>query len=145
MPVTGITLIMEISNEPIFNRRFWKKTRYDWGMEIFMEHPPVVKIEIFIPADYLEALGEVLSRAGAGRIGNYDRCMSIINVTGTWRPLEHATPFLGEIGKVCRGSELKVEVNCAWELVPAALAAIHAVHPYEEPVINVVPLLNHLF
>jgi hypothetical protein len=114
-------------------------------MENFMEHPPVVKIEIFIPGDYLEPLAEALSQAGAGRIGNYDRCMSIINVTGTWRPLENANPFLGEIGKMCSGSELKVEVNCAWEQIPAALVAIRAVHPYEEPVINVVPLLNYLF
>mgnify|MGYP000913127871 CR=1 FL=1 len=110
-----------------------------------MELPPVVKIEIFIPDDCMDALAEALHGAGAGRIGNYDHCMSIINVTGTWRPLEEAKPFLGEVGKICRGSELKVEVNCAAENVPAALQAIRQVHPYEEPVINITPLLNHLF
>ncbi|MCE1253077.1 MAG: YqfO family protein [Anaerolineae bacterium] len=110
-----------------------------------MDLPPVVKLEIFIPADYLETLAEALHQAGAGKIGNYDHCMSIIDVTGTWRPLAEANPFLGEVGQICRGSELKIEVNCAVENVTAALSAIRRVHPYEEPVINIVPLLNHLF
>jgi hypothetical protein len=113
-------------------------------MENFSHPTPVVKLEIFIPDDHLEPLAEALTRVGAGRVGNYDHCMSITKVTGTWRPLENANPFLGEKGKVCSGSELKVETNCAWDLVPAALLAIRRVHPYEEPVINVVPLLNHL-
>jgi hypothetical protein len=38
-----------------------------------------------------------------------------------------------------------VEVNCARELVKDALKAIRAVHPYEEPVINIILLANRLF
>jgi hypothetical protein len=110
-----------------------------------MDAVPIVKLEIFIPESHFLELSEALHLAGAGRIGNYDHCSSIIQVTGTWRPLENAEPYLGEIGQICRGSELKIEVNCAWENVPAALKAIRQIHPYEEPVINIVPLLNHLF
>jgi hypothetical protein len=66
-------------------------------------------------------------------------------VEGTWRPLDEARPFMGEVGQISKARELKVEVNCAWEKVPAVLAAIRKVHPYEEPLINVLPLLNHLF
>jgi hypothetical protein len=110
-----------------------------------MDPVPNVKIEIFIPEEYLEALGEALYQAGAGQIGNYDHCKSITRVEGTWRPLDQAHPFLGETGKLLSAAELKVEVNCAWERVPLVLAAIRRVHPYEEPVINVLPLLNHLF
>jgi len=105
----------------------------------------VVKLEIFIPEEYLDALGEALYQAGAGRIGNYDHCKSITRVEGTWRPLEQAQPFMGETGKISRAAELKVEVNCASERVAETLEAIRKVHPYEEPVINVLPLLNHLF
>jgi len=110
-----------------------------------MDAVPNLKIEIFIPPEYLEALDEALFQSGAGRIGKYDHCKSITHVEGTWRPLEEAQPFNGEPGKISRAAELKVEVNCARELVPAVLAAIRRVHPYEEPVINVLPLFNHLF
>jgi hypothetical protein len=110
-----------------------------------MEHVPVVKIEIFIPDAYLEILGEALYQAGAGEIGNYDHCKSITHVEGTWRPLEQANPFVGKVGQVAHANEVKVEVNCARERVPAVLEAIRKVHPYEEPLINILPLLNHLF
>ena len=110
-----------------------------------MNPVPNVKIEIFIPEEYLEGLSEALYQAGAGVIGNYDHCKSITHVEGTWRPLEQANPFMGQMGQVSQASELKVEVNCPWEKVPAALKAIRKVHPYEEPLINVLPLLNHLF
>ncbi|HTX80427.1 MAG TPA: YqfO family protein [Longilinea sp.] len=104
-----------------------------------------VKIEIFIPEDYVPALQDELSKVGAGHIGDYDHCVSISTVKGYWRPLEGADPFLGEVGKISEGSECKVEVNCKLEVVKSALAAIHRIHPYEEPVINVLPLLNPLF
>lgn len=103
------------------------------------------KLEIFIPADCLEALRAALAEVGAGQIGKYDHCCSISQVRGYWRPLEGAKPFQGQIGTVETGEECKVEVNCRRELVPEALKAIRAVHPYEEPLINLVPLANSWF
>jgi hypothetical protein len=103
------------------------------------------KLEIFIPADRVDALREALGRVGAGQIGNYDRCCSVMEVRGYWRPLEGAKPFQGEVGQVETGTECKVEVNCPRELVRETIKAIRAVHPYEEPVINILPLANHLF
>jgi len=41
--------------------------------------------------------------------------------------------------------EYKVEVNCKRELVNEALKVIRSVHPYEEPLVNIIPLANHLF
>jgi hypothetical protein len=103
------------------------------------------KIEIFIPEEFVPALREALADAGAGHIGNYDHCIAYTMVRGSWRPLEGADPYDGEIGKLSEGTEAKVEVNCAAENVPAALKAIRTVHPYEEPLINLIPLGNHLF
>lgn len=105
----------------------------------------VVKIEIFIPEQYLEKLRKELNRANAGRIGNYDNCISVTEVRGYWRALEGANPYQGTVGEVGSGNECKVEVNCKREFVAAAIKAIKSVHPYEEPVINVIPLVNHLF
>jgi hypothetical protein len=109
------------------------------------EFNEAIKIEIFIPESHLSPLQKALGENGIGKIGNYDHCLSITNVTGTWRPLEGAEPYDGKIGEVSYGQELKIEVNCPRELLPVALRAIRKVHPYEEPVINLVPLLNHLY
>ncbi len=104
-----------------------------------------VKIEIFLPPESLDEMRQALNAAGAGHIGQYDSCASAIQVRGYWRPLEGARPYLGEAGEVFSGEEIKLEVNCPRAVVPQVLTAIRAHHPYEQPVVNVLPLLNHLF
>ena len=101
----------------------------------------MVKLEIFAPPEALSALQAALALAGAGQIGNYDHCLSFSRVMGIWRPLEGADPYTGQIGQIHQAEEFKLEVNCPVELVPQALQAIRGAHPYEEPVINVIPLL----
>ena len=104
-----------------------------------------VKLEIFVPEDYVEAVGQALHEAGAGRIGNYDHCLSITRVSGQWRPLPGADPFDGEVGQLSQGTECKIEANIKADLARDAIRAVRAVHPYEEPLINVVPLVNELY
>ena len=103
------------------------------------------KLEIFIPASHLAALQAVLQREDAGHIGNYDSCLSYSPVTGCWRPLDGTHPYLGHVGEVHSGPELKVEVTCRTEQVDAIVDAVKRVHPYEEPVINVIPLYRTSF
>ncbi|MDR2751799.1 MAG: cytochrome C biogenesis protein [Clostridiales bacterium] len=100
----------------------------------------MVKLEIFLPPESLENVAEALRQAGAGKIGNYDSCLSATPVKGRWRPMQEANPYNGEIGKLCEADELKVEVNCPLQDLKRALEFVRAVHPYEEPVINVIPL-----
>lgn len=98
------------------------------------------KLEIFIPEQAFCALQSALCEADAGYIGKYDCCLSYSRVTGCWRPLAGASPFLGAVGEISSEPELKVEVTCRKEQTDAVLAAIRRVHPYEEPVINVILL-----
>lgn len=104
-----------------------------------------VKIEIYIPEEYILRLRDELNKVNACKIGNYDNCMSVTNVRGYWRPLEGSTPFNGEIGEICTDEECKVEVRCKCEYVKLAIEVIKNVHPYEVPLINVIPLVNDLF
>ncbi|MFZ5883691.1 MAG: divalent cation tolerance protein CutA [Chloroflexota bacterium] len=104
-----------------------------------------VKLEIFVPQDHALKLADALSEIGVGVIGNYDHCVALTPVRGFFRPLPGSNPFEGEQGKINEVAEYKLEVNCRRELVKEALQAIKRVHPYEEPVINVIPLANHLF
>jgi hypothetical protein len=106
---------------------------------------PNYKLEIFIPEEFVDRLLDVLAEVGAGEIGRYDHCSSLMVVRGTWRALPGADPYDGEVGIQKSAEEVKVEVNCRAEVVRPALKAVRAVHPYEEPVINIVPLANHLF
>lgn len=110
-----------------------------------VESHPFYKIEIFIPETHVEALLSALAEVGVGVIGNYDHCASLTTVQCTWRPLEGANPYDGEIGEVSRATEIKVEVNSRGDRVREALRVIKRVHPYEEPVINVIALANFQF
>lgn len=98
------------------------------------------KLEIFIPESHLEPLREALQRAGAGHIGNYDSCLSYAPVTGCWRPLPGANPYDGQVNAVSSAQELKVEVLVKLAALDETIRAVKAVHPYEVPVINAIPL-----
>lgn len=104
-----------------------------------------VKLEIFVPQDYAMRLADALSEIGVGVIGNYDHCVALTPVRGFFRPLPGSKPFEGEEGEISEVAEYKLEVNCKRKLVNEALKVIRSVHPYEEPLINIVPLANHLF
>lgn len=102
------------------------------------------KLEIFIPKTHFEQLQKALQDADAGHVGDYDSCLSFSEVQGFWRPLLGSNPYDGEIGKLCYGTEYKVEVLCKAVNVKKTIAEIKKVHPYEEPVINVIPLYTGL-
>jgi hypothetical protein len=110
-----------------------------------MEDFTDVKLEIFVPQDYALKLRDELAKVGVGRIGNYDHCVAITPVQGYFRPLIGANPFEGEVGKITETAEAKLEVNCERGLVDQAIKVIRSVHPYEEPLVNIIPLVNHLF
>jgi hypothetical protein len=99
-----------------------------------------LKIEILVPDEHVESVLEALHASGAGRIGTYDHCVSLWRVNGRWRPLPGAAPFHGEIGEVMEGSETKVESECDVRRASDVVAALRTVHPYEEPVIRLLPL-----
>lgn len=104
-----------------------------------------VKIEIYVPEEYIIKLRDELNKVNACRVGDYDNCISINNVRGYWRPLEGSNPFNGEINEICEGEECKVELRCKREYVKDAIRVIRKIHPYEEPVINIIPIVNELF
>ena len=110
-----------------------------------MEDFTDVKLEIFVPREYAFKIRDELANIGVGRIGDYDHCVAMLPVHGFFRPLPGANPFDGEIGEIKEVEEYKVEVNCKRELVNEAMKVIRSIHPYEEPLVNVIPLANRLF
>lgn len=110
-----------------------------------MTNSPFFKLEIFCPEENVDEILETLAKAHAGEVGNYDHCSTILQVQGSYRPLEGAKPAFGEVGKLIKGTERKIEINCREENLIEAIQAVRSVHPYEEPVINVIPLVNHRY
>lgn len=98
------------------------------------------KITFYVPETHLVEVKQALFAAGAGRVGNYDCCVWQVKGEGQFRPLAGANPFLGQVGAVETVAEYKVELVCASDLIQAAIAALKAAHPYEEPAYDVVKL-----
>lgn len=102
-----------------------------------------MKIVVFVPITHAEKVRRVLARAGAGKIGNYDSCSFSVRGTGRFRPLKGAKPFLGMEGKLEEVEEERIEVICVRENLAQVLKAVKKAHPYEEPALDVYPLVNH--
>lgn len=106
------------------------------------EHFQYLKLEIYIPESRLPALQSALQEQDAGHIGKYDSCLSYSKVTSTWRPLTGTSPYNGEEGELSCEEELKVEVTIRAGQLEDVMNAVRTVHPYEEPVVNVLPLYS---
>lgn len=90
------------------------------------------KLETFVPNSHLLQLTDALFDAGAGEIGNYDQCSFQIDGLGTFRPNQHASPFVGESGIRSEEKETKVEVLFPNHIRHQIVAALKKAHPYEE-------------
>ena len=74
-----------------------------------------------------------LAEAGAGALGDYDRCSFSVPGQGRFRPLEGARPAIGVAGRLEEVPEERVEVVLPRERRHQVLTAMLGAHPYEEP------------
>src|SRR3954466_1496245 len=100
------------------------------------------KLVWFVPEASLDATREAVFAAGAGRIGNYERCSWFTPGTGTFRAAEGADPAIGEVGKEEHVPELRVETVVPVELAAAVVRALLDAHPYEEVAYELSPLVE---
>lgn len=101
-----------------------------------------VKIVVFIPEEKVSELRDAVCNAGAGVIGNYTYCTSSTKVSGTYIPNENAKPYEGVANTLEFVDEIKLEFMCDVKLVKNVMKIIREIHPYEEPCIDIIPLLN---
>ncbi|MCW2924639.1 MAG: hypothetical protein JWM98_2043 [Thermoleophilia bacterium] len=100
----------------------------------------VAKLVGYVPDDSLEAVRDAVFAAGAGTIGEYDRCSWSVSGTGTFRGGEGTNPAVGTRGEFEQVPEVRLEVVVPRALVDRACAAFVDAHPYEESAFDVVPL-----
>ena len=102
-----------------------------------------VKIFVTIPVGKTDEIRKAICEAGAGQIGtNYEECSYKVTGTGTFRPINDANPFIGKKDNLEFVEEDKLEVICNVENVKKVVSKLREVHPYEEPAIDIIPLLE---
>jgi hypothetical protein len=91
------------------------------------------KLVVFVPRESLDTVREALFAAGAGRIGDYQRCSWYTEGTGTFLGGESTSPSVGQPGREERVAELRLETVYPSEREAQVVAALRQAHPYEEP------------
>jgi dinuclear metal center YbgI/SA1388 family protein len=102
----------------------------------------LLKLVTYIPSDHLEKVRDALFAAGAGEIGNYDKCGFSIEGTGSFRGGVNTEPFAGEKGKFHLEKEIRFETIMLSHLKEQVIKALLATHPYEEVAYDLYSLEN---
>ena len=112
------------------------------GMNFEIER---VKIFVTIPINDVENVRNAVCNAGAGIIGNYSYCTSSSKSLGTFKPNENANPYIGEKNKIEFVEEERLEFVCDVDKVKRVLDELRKAHPYEEPAIDIFPLIDEKY
>ena len=99
------------------------------------------KLVVFVPKEALDTVRDAVFAAGAGRIGEYERCCWYTAGTGTFLGGDSTTPTVGERGREERVAEYRLETVFPAERHEDVVAALRRAHPYEEPAFDVYELL----
>jgi hypothetical protein len=95
-----------------------------------------------VPREALADVREALFAAGAGRIGDYERCSWYTAGTGTFLGGKGTSPTLGEAGREERVAELRLETVYPVEQEADVVRALREAHPYEEPAFDLYDLVD---
>ncbi len=98
------------------------------------------KLVVTVPITHADIVRGAIGKTGLDRVGNYGYCSFSTKGVGRFLPLDGAKPAIGEIGTLEVVDEERIEISCGRDGAEAIIAAIKAVHPYEEPVIDVYSL-----
>jgi hypothetical protein len=107
-----------------------------------MENIKRVYIVTTVPENGLDTVLDAIANAGGGEVGEYTHCSYSSTGIGRFKPSSAANPHIGDKGEINRVEEWRVETFAPRDRAKAVVGAIRAAHPYEEPVIYIVPLLD---
>ena len=102
----------------------------------------LVKIVVFVPEENADMVRDALGKAGAGKIGEYSFCSYSLKGVGRFKPSDSANPHIGSAGKLEAVDEERIEVACEKDQASEIIKVIKEVHPYEEVVVDIYPMLQ---
>lgn len=101
-----------------------------------------VKLVVTVPESHADKVRVAIGNADAGKFGNYSFCSFSSKGIGRFRPEEGANPAIGSIGKIEEIIEERIEVTCKKAQLKNIINEIKKVHPYEEVVIDIYPMIS---
>ena len=102
----------------------------------------IKKLTTYVPHKNSEDLRNSLFNAGAGKIGNYERCSFNIEGMGTYQGNENSNPAIGIKGSLHKEPETFISVIFEKHLENKILKSLFSNHPYEEVAYDIVTLDN---
>jgi len=102
----------------------------------------IQKLTTYVPHLNADKLREALFIAGAGNIGNYDKCSFNTLGKGTYRGNENSNPQVGTKGEFHIENETQINVTFEKHLESKILKALFTNHPYEEVAYEITKLTN---
>jgi dinuclear metal center YbgI/SA1388 family protein len=99
------------------------------------------KVVVFVAEADLDRVADAAFAAGAGVIGNYSGCGFRTAGVGTFIGGDGANPVIGRRGRREEVPEFRFEAVCPRGRLDAVVRAVRAAHSYEEPAIDVYPLV----
>lgn len=99
-------------------------------------------LSFLVPETHLDEVKQAVFNTGAGNIGHYHQCAWQTMGEGQFMPAPGSHPFVGEINRVEKIAEYKVEIFCTEKQITFAVQALKDSHPYETPAYHVLRCEN---
>jgi len=130
---------------------FWQSVSRKMSEKLGLEDTTVLspsehallKLVTYIPVSHFEEVRNKVFEAGAGVVGNYDKCGFSVPGTGSFRANENANPFVGEKGKLHFENEIRFETILFAYSKQKVTDALLKTHPYEEVAYDFYSLENN--
>ena len=100
------------------------------------------QITFYVPEKDCNTVKKAMFGHGAGNLGDYQECAWQTLGEGQFKPLQGSNPYLGEIDKLEKVAEYKVEMLCSKTNIKPVIRALKSSHPYEVPAYSVVELIS---
>ncbi|RLD29273.1 MAG: NGG1p interacting factor NIF3 [Bacteroidetes bacterium] len=88
---------------------------------------------VYVPEENLENVKSAVFNAGGGKIDHYSHCSWQVLGRGQFKPEAGSSPFLGEVNKLERVDEYRLELVCQDSNIKKVVQAMIDAHPYETP------------
>ena len=100
------------------------------------------KLTVFVPDEAVEQVKSALFAAGAGTIGNYERCCWQVRGTGQFMPLQGSNPHIGKQETLEHVDEWRIEMVVDKSVINEVIKALKKAHPYETPAYDVIAVMD---
>ena len=96
------------------------------------------KLIFYVPKDAKEKVKDAVFLAGAGKIGEYEKCSWEVCGVGQFVPSASANPTIGSANELERVEEYRVEVLINDQKEREVVEALQKAHPYECPAFEII-------